>query len=159
MKHIYLFIAAVTLVFLLTSCNNNTDNRNNTNRPPPKQNHPANTIVNLKATDKGNVSDISFKVILPPNTKTSLLDYNGKATIQGRIQSNTLPCLNNVSFNCEAQLSVGNINASGCSIDNHRMEQFLIVLFRGQGAAANPPDYSILSIQIQGDMSCYLPSN
>ena len=115
---------------------------------------PTRPSVHLRASNMGNISSIDFYVYLPAGTDKNLLDYNGQATIQGSLQSSTFPCIKSLtSFNCQARLSVGNINASNCSIGGHPIS-LQIVLLRGQKTQES---YSISSIIAQAGMSCFLP--
>jgi len=124
----------ISFILLLTACGGTSVKTNTVATSPTVPSQPKNTIVKLRAKDKGNVSSIDFSVLLPPNTKTNLLDYNGSVQIRGSIQAKeNIICLkgSTKSFDCNAQLSVGNITTNNCSINNHPFN-ITIVLSRGQ---------------------------
>lgn len=154
MKNISFFTTVVvTIGVLLSGCGDSQSNTKRTAVTPGKHST-SGTIVHLRATDKGNISYIDFDVVLPSNTKESLLDYNGEVTIKGTIDSTTIPCLKGRrSFNCKAQLSLGNIKINNCSINNNNI-YLLIALARG---TKTKEAYTILSITDNIPPSCHLP--
>ena len=153
MKNKNALIVFLTIMgLLLSSCGGNSPDRRRVTNPPYRTHYPSFTTINLRAENMGNVSSIDFTVQLPSNTKANLLDYNGQAKIKGRIESSKLPCLKGSrSFDCNAQLSVGNINVSHCSVNGHNITM-LIVLSRGTEIKET---YSIKGIELYADFSCY----
>ena len=155
MKNITLFTTILTLGLLLSGCGDSPNTRRTATAPGEKD-RLSGVTVHLKAQDKGNISYIDFSVTLPSNTKENLLDYNGEVTIRGTIDSTALPCLKGrKSFNCKAQLSVGNITANNCSINNNSIS-LLIVLFRGEKTKES---YTIKNIIAEAPLSCHYPQN
>ena len=146
---VILFLGLTTLV----GCGKPPAKTGGTATTPAPQ--PVLPTVHLRASDKGNISQMDVQVILPAGTTKNLLDYNGQATLKGTLSSSTLPCLQGVkSFNCKVQLSVGNIRAQNCSVGGQPISM-LIVLLRGQKIKES---YSIISIQANAGMSCFLPN-
>lgn len=147
-------------------------NRNNilNNRPtrtlPPGAGALNGKSVTLVASNKGSVKHINLKVILPPGTTESLLDYTGPAKITGSIstQSGSLPCLSGqaLPFNCSINSSGsrfgggsagGNLTSDNCQIGSHSF-WLQIILFRSKNLKADfqtiqSPGYSIQGIQIE----------
>lgn len=158
MKNIITF-TILTCTFLLYGCGDSKKNTGNNTVTSPTRSTTSATTVRLRAENMGNVSHIDFSVVIPSGTKSSLLDYEGSATIKGTIQTvPALACLaRRVSFSCNAQLSVGNITASGCSMGGSSV--FLqIILFRSTSLtrSAAKTSYDIKGIVINVDQNCYV---
>ncbi len=152
MKLIFNILTAFLYLFLLSGCGRSGKTTTTGTATTPTT--PTRPSVYLKASNMGNISHINFRVYLPAGTSKNLLDYNGQATIQGTLQSSTWPCVKaSASFNCQAQLSHGNINANNCSVGGHPIAM-QIVLLRGKQIQES---YSISSIIAQPGMSCFLP--
>lgn len=156
MKNINLLTAILTTGFLLSGCGDSSSNTRRTVTTPGYQKNYSSKTVRLKATDKGNISYIDFSVVLPSNTKESLLHYNGEATIKGTIESTTFPCLKGrKSFSCKARLSVGTITAGNCSISNYSISLEIIVLPRKELKQT----YIVDSIRSNASQNCYFQQN
>ena len=174
MKNI-LLCKTIMAVILLTGCSgqggrggaNNILNNRPTRTLPPGSSALGGKTVSLRASDKGSVKHINLKVILPPGTTESLLDYTGPAKITGSIstQSGALPCLSGqaLPFSCSinssgsrfggGSASGGNLTSDNCQIGSHSF-WLQIVLFRSKNLKADfqtiqTPDYSIQGIQIE----------
>ena len=157
MKYLNLSFIGLILIFLLSGCKGTTSKKPVYVNPAPTNSSTVGRVVHLTAQNMGNVSFIDLQVTLPANTQENLLDYNGKATIIGTVESQTLPCLKTRKpFRCnDAYIASGNIETNSCSINNHSIA-FTIVLFRGRGA--QPVD--IINItKAQPSQSCYLNPN
>ena len=154
MKNIFISFIVLICTILLYGCGETAKKKGTTVATTPAHTIASATTVRLKAQNKGNVSHIDFSVVLPSGTKTSLLDYNGSATMKGTIQTvPALPCLaKSLSFSCNAQVSVGNITASNCSIGGNST-YLMIVLTRSSTLKQNT--YDVKSIIINVDQSCY----
>ena len=154
----YIIIINLTALFLI-GCGTDNSNKKKLATSPTSATAapaaPAAVVVRLKAQNMGNVQYIDFGVRLPSGTKKNLLDYNGKAKLVGTIQT-TFPCASTKkTFTCDAQLGVGNINASSCSVGGHTISM-LIVLTRGDEVKET---YNILSIIAQAPLSCFQANN
>lgn len=146
-------ITLVTLAFVLVGCGEPKGNSGPKRAVTPNAAATATQAsVKLKGDVLGNVVDIV--VALPSGTNVNLLNYNGSATVTGKIKSSTATCLSSFkTFNCQARLAVGNINIKGCSIGKHNVN-IQIVLMKGQALREG---YSIGGIIIRPSWSCFSP--
>ncbi len=119
--------------------------------------------VTLVANDKGNVKHLNVRVMLPPGTTESLLDYNGTADLVGSIstESNAVPCLSGqaVSFRCPGQFTgTGNIT-SRCQIGAHQFGLRIVLMrpkhFKADFQLAKSLDYSVVGVELHPSHSCY----
>ncbi len=139
------------LSFILAGCGEPKGNIGPKKATSPKATAVATqSSVKLTGEVMGNAVDIH--VILPPKTNVSLLNYNGSATVKGKIKSSSATCLSSfLPFNCKARLSVGNININSCSIGKNSAN-VQIILQRGK---ALKEGYSIGGIIIEPSWSCF----
>ena len=143
------FTVLMVLTFLLTGCGGTkTSGPKKTTSPHKTTTTPSAHTARVKGEVSGRAVDIS--VSLPSNI--NLLDYNGSATVKGKIKASDLPCLSSFqSFSCKAELSVGNININSCSIGKHSIG-IQIVLFRGKQLKEG---YTISGIIVNSPLSCH----
>ena len=107
--------------------------------------------VNIRATNKGSVTSIDISVTFPSGVEQSLFDYNGEIDIRGTIDATPSCLTGRRSFNCKAQLAVGNITASSCNINGHSIGLRIFVK-RGEKLKET---YSVAGIEIYPDQACY----
>lgn len=78
-----------------------------------------NQTVQLRGRNMGNVQSIDLSIALPYDNTSSLMEYEGYTSIQGRIQlDSAFRCLggSHAAFNCEAEVNSRVIEMGNCNI-------------------------------------------